>query len=294
LSSVVNITGAEGALDGLTINALGGNDKIDASRLPAGLIGLTLNGGNGDDQIIGSQGNDLVNGGTGADTALLGAGDDTFVWNPGDGSDVIEGQAGFDTLLFNGANVNEQINMSASGSRLRFTRDVANITMDVNDVEGVNFVARGGADTITVGDLTGTDVTQVNIDLAGTPGTNMGDGQADNVIVNATAAAEVVNVSGDASGVLVSGLFSTVRITGAEAANDVMSVNLLAGDDVLSASGLSANAIGLSSNGGDGDDVLIGGAGNDTFQGGAGDDVLIGGPGQDVLDGGTGDNVIIQ
>ncbi len=50
----------------------------------------------------------------------------------------------------------------------------------------------------------------------------------------------------------------------------------------------------LVANGGDGDDVLIGSAGNDTLNGGVGDDVLIGGPGQDVLDGGTGSNVVIQ
>ena len=42
--------------------------------------------------------------------------------------------------------------------------------MDVNGVEEVNFNALGGADTITVNDLTGTGVTGVNIDLAGTPG----------------------------------------------------------------------------------------------------------------------------
>ena len=35
----------------------------------------------------------------------------------------------------------------------------------------------------------------------------------------------------------------------------------------------------LTANGGDGDDVLIGSAGNDTLSGGAGDDVLIGGGG---------------
>ena len=35
----------------------------------------------------------------------------------------------------------------------------------------------------------------------------------------------------------------------------------------------------LTANGGDGDDVLIGSAGNDTLNGGAGDDVLIGGRG---------------
>ena len=34
---------------------------------------------------------------------LMGAGDDTFVWDPGDGSDTVEGQAGADTLLFNGS-----------------------------------------------------------------------------------------------------------------------------------------------------------------------------------------------
>jgi Ca2+-binding RTX toxin-like protein len=32
-------------------------------------------------------------------------GNDTFVWNPGDGNDSIEGQAGVDNLLFNGANI---------------------------------------------------------------------------------------------------------------------------------------------------------------------------------------------
>ena len=100
--------------------------------------------------------------------ALLGAGNDTFVWNPGDGSDIVEGQAGTDTLVFNGANVAENIDISANGSRVRFTRDVANVTMDLNGVENIQFNALGGADTITVNDLTGTDVTQVNIDLSAT------------------------------------------------------------------------------------------------------------------------------
>ena len=96
------------------------------------------------------------------------------------------------------------------------------------------------------------------------------------------------------SGVAVIGLAAQVNITGAEAANDRLTVNTLGGDDVLDASGLSVGAIGLTANGGDGDDVLIGGDGNDTLSGDAGDDVLIGGPGLDVLDGGTGNNILIQ
>ena len=90
------------------------------------------------------------------------------------------------------------------------------------------------------------------------------------------------------------GLSAQVSITGAEAANDRLTVNGLAGDDVVDASGLAAGAIQLTADGGDGDDVLIGGDGNDVLLGGPGDDVLIGGPGTDTLDGGEGDDVEIE
>jgi Ca2+-binding RTX toxin-like protein len=91
---------------------------------------------------------------------------------------------------------------------------------------------------------------------------------------------------GDAAGVAVVGLAAAVSVTGAEAANDDLTVNLLAGDDVLEASALAADGIDLNGHGGNDDDVLIGGSGNDTLTGGTGDDVLIGGPGSDSLDGG--------
>ena len=87
------------------------------------------------------------------------------MWNPGDGSDTVEGQDGADTLAFNGANIFETIDVSANGGRARFTRDIANITMDLNGVETIDFKALGGADKITVHDLSGTDFTAVKIDL---------------------------------------------------------------------------------------------------------------------------------
>jgi hypothetical protein len=46
---------------------------------------------------------------------------DSFRWDPGDGSDVIEGQRGHDTMLFNGAAANEDITMTANGERLSCT-----------------------------------------------------------------------------------------------------------------------------------------------------------------------------
>jgi hypothetical protein len=102
---------------------------------------------------VGGNGNDSIDGNRGNDVALMGNGDDTFVWDPGDGSDVVEGQNGHDTMLFNGANQSEKIDLSANGSRLRFFRDQGNITMDTAGVERVDFNALGGADLVTVNDL---------------------------------------------------------------------------------------------------------------------------------------------
>ena len=86
-------------------------------------------------------------------------------------------------MLFNGANINENIDVSANGGRVRFTRDVANIVMDLNDVEAIDVNALGGADNLTVNDLSGTDLTTVNANLFGTGGVD--DCAADTVIVNA-------------------------------------------------------------------------------------------------------------
>ena len=289
LAARVNITGAE-PTDTLTVNALAGNDTIDASGLQAGAITLTENGGDGDDLLIGSQGDDLLIGARGNDTILGGAGNDTFVWNPGDGSDTLEGQGGDDTMQFNGANVNENINITANGSRVRFTRDVANIVMDINGIENINFKALGGTDTINVGDLTGTDVTAVNLDLSSN---GAGDGAADTVIVNGTGDADTIQVFGDATGVAVLGLQAQINITGAEPTNDSLVVQAQAGDDVIDATALAPATIQLTENGGDGDDVLIGSTGRDTLLGGNGDDILFGNGGNDVLDGGSGGNVLI-
>jgi Ca2+-binding RTX toxin-like protein len=294
LNATINVFFQERANDRLTLNSFGGDDVVNASSLAADGIQLTMNGGLGNDRFLGSKGNDLINGGDGNDLALMGAGDDVFVWNPGDDNDILEGQAGFDRMLFNGANVAENIDVAAVGGRVRFFRNVANVTMDLNDVEAVDFNALGGADTTVVNDLSGTDVTELNLNLAGVIGGRGGDAQPDNVIVHATNGDDVAQVFGDARGVSVIDLAERVDVTAAEAANDRLTVNALAGDDLVEASGLTAGSIQLTENGGDGNDVLIGGEGNDVLNGGAGDDVLIGGLGVDILTGSDGDDIEIQ
>jgi Ca2+-binding RTX toxin-like protein len=285
-----------GTSESLVVNANGGDDSFTGSNGLATLIKLTVDGGAGNDTITGGDGADMLFGGDGNDSVLgargndiafLGAGDDAFSWNPGDGNDTVEGQDDVDTLVFNGANIGEKIELSANGQRLRLTRDIANIVMDVNDLEIVDLVTRSGTDTVTQDDLSGTDVNEVNADLGGV------NSALDTVIVNGTFGDDVVQAAGDSSGVSVLGLAAQTNITGAEP-TDGLTINALAGDDVVAASGLTADAISLTEDGRDGDDILIGGAGNDVLLGGAGDDVLIGGPGDDILDGGPGSNVVLD
>ena len=189
--------------------------------------------------------------------------------------------------MFNGANINEKIDISANGGHARLSRDIASITMDLDNVETVDVNAKGGADTITVNDLSKTDVNKVNIDLGGA------DGASDTVVINATNGDDAITITNNNGVVTVSGLGEDITISNFEANNDRIVINGLGGDDVITASGL-GTAMLFTANGGDGDDVLIGSAGNDTLTGGAGDDVLIGGPGIDILDGGPGNNIVFQ
>jgi Ca2+-binding RTX toxin-like protein len=298
LAATVGILNPEVANDRLEINTLAGRDAVESSGLAAGAIQLFVDGGPGDDTIAGSQGidtllggdgNDSLDGNGGNDRALLGAGDDTFVWDPGDGSDVVDGEAGADTMRFNGANIAEQVDLSANGNRLRFFRTQANITMDTAGVERVDFNALGGADVVIVGDLTGTGVGRVNVDLASTPGGAEGDGQVDRVLVEGTNDGDRIHVNGDASGVVVAGLQAQVAIRHQEA-TDALAVDGVEGNDEISAAGLPAQAIALTLAAGPGDDEIFAGQGDDTLLGGDGNDTLDGFKGNDLALLGEGDD----
>jgi Ca2+-binding RTX toxin-like protein len=306
LSAAVTIGSADGPLDTVQLDGLAGNDTIGPSAAQPAVFKVFLSliakpAGTGIIEAraleerqaeAGSQPSLILNGGQGNDLLTGSSGDDTFLWNPGDGNDTVEGQAGQDSVQVNGANISENISIAANGARVRFFRDVANITMDVDGVERFGLAALGGADTITVDDLSATSLSQIDLALAATVGG--GDGQADRVIVNATNGDDAIIVVGSAGQLVVNGLHAKVTVSDAEVALDALTVNALAGNDVVDASALAANVMTLTTDGGDGDDVLIGSAGGDTIFGRAGDDVLIGGPGVDILDGGTGNNVVIQ
>jgi Ca2+-binding RTX toxin-like protein len=266
--------------------------RADRITVDGGAADDTLRGANGVDVLLGGDGADFVDGNQGNDVAFLGAGDDTFQWDPGDGSDVVEGQAGADAMTFNGSGANERMDVSANGGRVRFFRDVANIVMDLNDVESTTARMLGGADNLVVNDLSGTDLTSVVGELAAVGGGD--DASPDNVVTHGSNGEDVVTVSGTGPNAQVQGLPTRVTVSGAVAGSDRVTVKALAGDDVVDATTLSATAALLTLEGGVGDDILIGGAGNDTLLGGAGDDILIGGPGNDTIDGELGDDVVVD
>jgi len=192
-----------------------------------------LVGGSGNELFFGGRGNDLVDGNGGTDTAFLGSGNDTFVWDPGDGSDTVEGASGFDTHVFNGSGGNEIFAATAEGHRVRFTRNLGTIVMDLDDIEALDVNALEGSDSVTINDLSGTGLTDVTVDLANGVGSDFSDGVADTVQVEGTAGVDTITATAGAA-VDVAGLAASVRIAHTDPALDRLTIDTLAGADNVS------------------------------------------------------------
>jgi Ca2+-binding RTX toxin-like protein len=253
MSALVQLHGAE-PRDELTVRGRGGDDRLSAGGFPATGMQVTLDGDAGDDALEGGNGHDTLRGDAGTDhadpnggddVALLGAGLDILRWDPGDGSDVVEGQEGHDVLLFIGSADAEAFAATAEGRRVRFTRDLGSIVMTLGGMEKIDTLAQGGSDALAVGDLAGTSMEHVEVNLGGSLGGPASDGAADRVTVAGTAAADAIVASGAGTTADVTGLPATVRITRADAATDTLAIDGGEGADTLDASGLPSGTIGL-------------------------------------------------
>jgi Ca2+-binding RTX toxin-like protein len=228
----------------IDVSLRSGNDQYRVDQVNGVFAdeAITVDGGNGNDTMNGGDGNEVFYGGNGADTAdgnrgadtgFMGNGSDTFRWDPGDGSDIVEGENGTDTLDFNGAPGVENMALSPNGTRSLFFRDAGNIRMDMNEVERLDLTALGGADTVTIDDMSGTGFRRADVDLtdpAGSPG------GVDTVTVNGTANADRVRVNADGAQVQVKGLATQVNLIGSEVA-DQLKINTLDGEDVVKVDG---------------------------------------------------------
>ena len=317
------------------MRAGGGDDTV---RMVGDLSdeAITINGGAGADTLAGGFGQQTLLGGP-ATTSSPAASARTPRCSapartaspgiPGDSNDTVEGEGGSDSLDFNGSNIGEVIDITANGSRARFQRNIANVSLDLGEVERVAFIARGGADTVTVGDLTGTSVQSADVDLNASGGGD--DGAADSVIARGTDAADTISTT-PASPLVVGGLAADTRVTGAQP-DDVVKADGAGGADTAVYDGTAAaDTIQLAPVGGeqrvfsgaaapfgtadvedlrvrgrgDADTLTMIGApqaglqvslegdeGDDVLRGGAGSEHLLGGGGADAVDGNQGADV---
>jgi Ca2+-binding RTX toxin-like protein len=224
---------------------------VNATAFPL-LTSVTVDGGDGNDTINGSQLADVLDGGDG-DDHIIGddnpqgtrddvrgdAGDDTMVWNPGDDDDINEGGDGDDTVEVNGGGGPEdfQVKPSSVAGRVSFDRTGPTppgpFNIDIGTSE--HLVLNAGSGDDIVNSDAGLDALGFALDIDGGDGNDVIDG-------------------GDGAD-LLSGGNGNDKITADDNPVDTQDVVLGGdGDDTMVW------------NGGDDNDVNEGGPGNDTAQ----------------------------
>ena len=313
-------------------NGLGGNDTIIIH--PGITNDAHVSGGDGDDTIIGGSGNDVIDGGSGDDDLSGGEGDDVLDGGPGD--DNIDGGPGVDSVVTgDGSDV---IITDSDDDLGEFGFDVlAPISLNSDSVVvrgqplslATSFPDPASAVSIDFGDgntAAGGEVTHVYTETGLYPATatvvdSLGNTttiyrelrvtqtamQVDPTDANLTALAIGGSTGNDHISVEANQLDLSevhprdgVRSLGTFAPDGHILVYGQAGNDHLTIGSqitLSAWLFGGQGNdrliGGGGDDVLDGGGGNDQLQGGFGRDLLVGGIGNDQLSGGSGEDILI-
>lgn len=165
LTGIETISG--GGFADVRIQGSSAADVFDFSEVSITGI-VRIDGGDGNDTIIGSSGNDTIFGNSGTDLINSGAGSDTILFGAST-SDTINGGLDSDTLLAQSANAS-----------VLWTR-VSNIeTVDGNGFAGVTIAGGGGSDTL---DLSRTTLIGVaRIDAGGGSDTIIGSGAADVIV----------------------------------------------------------------------------------------------------------------
>jgi Ca2+-binding RTX toxin-like protein len=183
----------------------------------------------------------------------------------------VSGGEGIDTLALEGSDAGERFGASAAGAIARLTSDRGDLRIDADGVEILRVAAGGGADALTVGDLSATDVFQVDGDLG------EGDGAVDRATVAAGSDDDQVSVTAFSGAAAVLGP-TFVQLQHPER-SDRLTVEARGGDDIVSTS---TDLMATTLDGGDGSDVLLGGPGDDLLLGGADFDDVSGGRGNDT------------
>ena len=117
-NDTISLDESNGALPAANLFGGAGNDTLTGGSGNDLLFGQAgndiLQGKAGDDLLFGGDGNDTLTGGAGNDQMFGQAGNDRMIWNPGDGTDLMEGGVGgvdaaLNSLVVNGGAGNDTI-----------------------------------------------------------------------------------------------------------------------------------------------------------------------------------------
>ena len=331
---LVDMTGSAGddlyGGGGLADTLRGG---LGADTLSGGADNDVLEGGDGDDVLDGGAGMDRLQGGAGADILRGGAGNDIIYVDQQD--ILVDGEADGAHLILSGAtrlriggvagpgevqalnihsvfgsSANDTITVDAGltgsvslfgyrGDDTMVGADGDDFLYDHGDAGSDLYDGRGGFDTVTYFEVTGTLV--IDLTLATPQATGAGLDTLLNIenLVGVLSSANILRGTSGAN--LLKGGRLTDQLYGGEgddtlqAGDGADTLDGGAGNDTLHVSGKTHSLL----FGGAGDDnlrgtgSLYGGADNDYLLGDGGNDLLEGGDGDDVLDGGTGLNIMI-
>ena len=258
-----------------------------------------LMGMDGDDELSGRGGNDIITGGKGEDEISGGAGNDTLrggsgddMLNGGTGMDDMDGGAGDDTFVYTGMTIDDAPDRTDdSGTadvneELAPTDNAATTHIDESKIVRVDTTTGdtrvdggGGMDTLDASEAAFT------FDSDAAVNDNPATG-ADGVYINLnvqrltntpmTDDPGTADVDEEVVGTYKSVYTSIEKVIGGD------------GNDKLIGNARGATTL----MGGGGDDTLMGGAGSDMLEGGSGDDMLTGGAGSDTFVYGSGDDTI--
>ncbi|MBW0144148.1 calcium-binding protein [Sphingomicrobium clamense] len=263
-----------------------------------------IDGGPGDDLIMGVGGNDYMEGDGGNDRMLGGSGDDVMLG--GLGADVMFGDSGLDEMygnagndtMYGGSRVDELYGGSGNDSMFAGSGNDR-----MNGGSGNDLMFGGNDNDLLIGGPDDDNIVGGNGDDEIVGGTGIdtanfsGSGNAVDVnLIEGTATGEGNDTLASIENVIGSGQADTIRGDGVDneiegrGGSDTIFGN--AGNDTISGGSLNDDIFGgVGHNtlmGDSGNDKLNGGSGNDWIEGGNDDDLLIGGPGDDFLTGGAG------